>query len=126
MLAANELSVRRLAAPGTLPLAVSGGVRVIERFRSGSGGLRVTLAWPASLRGTAARRASGGLVRHAVPDTAPGETCQWCPQQVCGGLIPTSYCPKHGSAADPAMEWHPAGGVRCTHLTRPPAVEQPA
>lgn len=35
----------KLTAPGTVPLAVLGEVRVIERFRSGSGGLRVTLAW---------------------------------------------------------------------------------
>ncbi|MEU2834655.1 hypothetical protein ABZ667_39445 [Streptomyces lavendulae] len=28
-------------------LAVLGRVRVVERFRSGAGGLRVTLAWPA-------------------------------------------------------------------------------
>ncbi|MEV7526453.1 hypothetical protein [Streptomyces sp. NPDC091371] len=34
-------SVGRLTAPGTVPLAVLGRVRVIERFRSGAGGLRV-------------------------------------------------------------------------------------
>jgi hypothetical protein len=72
VLAADEgVSVRRLTAPGTPPLAVPGGVRVIDRFRSGSGGLRVTLTWPAGLRGTAARRAAGGTVRHAVPYAAP-------------------------------------------------------
>ncbi|WP_432089584.1 hypothetical protein [Streptomyces sp. bgisy095] len=114
----DGLSVRRLTAPATLPLAVPGRVRVIDRFRSGSGGLRVTLAWPAGLRGTADRRPRGGTVDHAVPHAAPGEACRWCPQQVCGGLIPVSYCPEHGSAAEPVMEWHPAGGVRCTHLTR--------
>ncbi|MFJ6722755.1 hypothetical protein [Streptomyces sp. NPDC091259] len=38
-------SLRRLTAPGTNPLAVMGEVRVIDRFRSGSGGLRLTLAW---------------------------------------------------------------------------------
>lgn len=36
--------LRRLTAPGTKPLAVMGAVRVIDRFRSGSGGLRLTLA----------------------------------------------------------------------------------
>ncbi|KJY26932.1 hypothetical protein VR46_39620 [Streptomyces sp. NRRL S-444] len=51
-LAAGEFgaSVGWLTAPGTAPLAVLGQVRVIERFRSGSGGLRVTLAWPAGRR----------------------------------------------------------------------------
>ncbi|MCF3181404.1 hypothetical protein IPZ70_15860 [Streptomyces polychromogenes] len=46
----------RLPAPGTVPLAVRGRVRVVERFRSGSGGSAgdVGLAWPAGLRGTAA------------------------------------------------------------------------
>ncbi|MER6392772.1 hypothetical protein ABT236_30445 [Streptomyces sp. NPDC001523] len=37
-------SLRRLTAPDTGPLAVPGQVRVTDRFRSGSGGLRVTLA----------------------------------------------------------------------------------
>ncbi|MEU3721511.1 hypothetical protein [Streptomyces sp. NPDC031705] len=40
-------AIRRLTAPGTVPLAVLSRVRVVERFRSGSGGLRMTLAWPA-------------------------------------------------------------------------------
>ncbi|MFF8262730.1 hypothetical protein [Streptomyces virginiae] len=67
-LAAGEFGavLRRLAAPGTGPLAVPGEVRVIERFRSGSGGLRLTLAWPAGLRGTAASGPAGGLVRHGL------------------------------------------------------------
>lgn len=61
-LAAGEFgaSVRRLTAPGSGPLDVLGDVRVIERFRSGSGGLRVTLAWPARVRGAAAEGAAGG------------------------------------------------------------------
>ncbi|MEU9039366.1 hypothetical protein AB0D45_31280 [Streptomyces sp. NPDC048352] len=52
-LAAGEAgaSVLRLTVPGAEPLAVVGEVRVVDRFRSGSGGLRVTLAWPAGLRG---------------------------------------------------------------------------
>lgn len=53
-------SVSRLTVPGTAPLAVLGEVRVIERFRSGSGGLRLTLAWPARVRGTAGPGAAGG------------------------------------------------------------------
>ncbi|MFE5678969.1 hypothetical protein ACFQ7B_12235 [Streptomyces erythrochromogenes] len=52
-------SLCRLTAPGTGPLAVPGMVRVIDRFRSGSGGLRLTLAWPAGLR----RPARDGRVR---------------------------------------------------------------
>nr|WSX54891.1 hypothetical protein OG409_00325 [Streptomyces sp. NBC_00974]WSX54908.1 hypothetical protein OG409_38585 [Streptomyces sp. NBC_00974] len=65
-------SVRRLTAPGTGPLAVLGEVRVIERLRSGSGGLRVALAWPAGLRG-AASAGSGGVERHGVAYAGPGE-----------------------------------------------------
>ncbi|MEU3668334.1 MULTISPECIES: hypothetical protein [Streptomyces] len=53
-------SVGRLTVPGTPPFAVLGEVRVIERFRSGAGGLRLTLAWPARLRGTAASGPAGG------------------------------------------------------------------
>ncbi|MFC8177015.1 helix-turn-helix transcriptional regulator [Streptomyces sp. NPDC057325] len=49
----DGLSVRCLTVPGTLPLAVPGRARVIDRFRSGSGGLCITLVWPAGLRGTA-------------------------------------------------------------------------
>ncbi|TDU73545.1 hypothetical protein [Streptomyces sp. KS 21] len=48
------LTVKHPAAPGTPPLAALGEARVIDRFRSGSGDLRLTLAWPAGLRGTAA------------------------------------------------------------------------
>ncbi|MGW4725444.1 hypothetical protein [Streptomyces sp. NPDC004291] len=111
-------SVRRLTAPVTPPLAVPGGVRVIDRYRAGSGGLRVTLAWPAGMRGTADRRPRGGTVEHAVPYAAPGEACV-CARQACGGLIPVPSCTGHGRTAEPVMEWHPAGGVRCTYLTRP-------
>ncbi|GGR67557.1 hypothetical protein [Streptomyces roseolus] len=118
VLAAADASVSRLTAPGTDPLALPGGARVIDRFRPGSGGLRVTLAWPSHLRGHAARTHTGGLLRHALPYTAPGTDCR-CAQQACGGIIPTPYCPDHGHTAEPALEWHPAGGIRCTHLTRP-------
>lgn len=127
VLAANGTgaSLRRLTAPGTPPLAVPGGVRVIDRYRAGSGGLRVTLAWPAGLRGTAAPRTgtrpADGLLRHGVPYTDPGQRCA-CARQACGGLVPVPYCTEHGRAADPAMEWHPADGIRCTHLTRRAAV----
>ncbi|MGA4946904.1 hypothetical protein [Streptomyces cinereoruber] len=119
------MSVRRLITPGTPSLAVPGRVQVIDRFRSGSGALRLTLAWPAGLRGTAApmtgTRPADGLVRHAVPHTAPGAQCVCARQEACGGLIPAPYCTEHGRTAEPAMERHPAGGVRCTHLTRPAA-----
>ncbi|MGA4980319.1 hypothetical protein [Streptomyces cinereoruber] len=96
-------------------------MRVIDRFRSGSG----SLAWPAGLRGSAARRTSSGLVCHAVPYAAPGKARQ-CARQTHDGLIPTLYCAEHGRAAEPAMEWHPADGIRCTHLTRRAAAPAPA
>ncbi|TVL88424.1 hypothetical protein [Streptomyces sp. SAJ15] len=110
-------SIRRLTAPGTDPLAVPDGLQVIDRFRAGSGGLRVTLAWPARLRGTAAQRPAGGVVRHGAPYATPSPACA-CARQPCGGLIPTPYCPDHGTAVNPVLEWHPAGGIRCTDLTR--------
>ncbi|MEW1906197.1 hypothetical protein [Streptomyces sp. NPDC086147] len=118
-------SLRRLTAPATPPLAVPGGVRVSEQYRSRLGGLRITLVWPAGLRGTADRRPRGGTVDHAVPHTAPGAQCV-CVRQACGGLIPISYCAEHSRTAEPVMEWHPAGGIRCAHLTRPAPAEQPA
>ncbi|MFI1280899.1 hypothetical protein ACH4U5_09055 [Streptomyces sp. NPDC020858] len=107
-------SVNRLTAPGTVPPAVLGEVRVIERFRSGSGGLLLTPAWPARLRGTAATDTSG-VVRHAVAYAGPGEECV-CRRHVCGGIVPASCCPEHGNTAAPAMEWHPGGGIRCADL----------
>ncbi|MFD7868128.1 hypothetical protein [Streptomyces sp. NPDC059783] len=117
-LAAGEFGavVRRLAVPGTDVLAVTGDVRVTDRYRSGEGGgLRVTLAWPAGLRGTAARAVGGGLVRHGVPYAAPEDSCP-CELHSCGGLTPKSWCPEHGTAAVPVMEWHPGGGIRCADL----------
>ncbi|CAL9634252.1 hypothetical protein SUDANB120_06158 (plasmid) [Streptomyces sp. enrichment culture] len=118
-LAAGETgaSVRRLAAPGAGPLAVMGEVRVIDRFRSGTGGLRVSLAWPARLRGAAEDR-RGGVARHAVPYVGSKGECP-CTRHDCGGLTPVSWCGEHGdSAGPPAMEWHPGGGVRCAGLAR--------
>ncbi|WP_191878505.1 MULTISPECIES: hypothetical protein [Streptomyces] len=116
-LAAGEFgaSVRRLTAPGTGPLAVPGRVQVIDRFRSGSGGLRVTLAWPAGLRGAASEGATGGLVHHGVAYVAPGDNCV-CRRFACGGVTTVSWCQQHGQDADPVMEWHPEGGLRCTAL----------
>ncbi|MFJ3728837.1 hypothetical protein ACIPYQ_40615 [Streptomyces sp. NPDC090045] len=128
-LAAGEFgaSLGRLAAPGTGPLAVPGEVRVIERFRSGSGGLRVTLAWPAGLRGTAAPGPAGGVVRHGIAYAGPGEACV-CARHDCGGVVPESWCAEHGDAVGPVMEWHPEGGIRCTDLSaaRSAAVGQTA
>ncbi|MFE5881536.1 hypothetical protein [Streptomyces hydrogenans] len=57
------------------------------------------------------------MVRHSVPCTAPSPACA-CAQQVCGGLSPTPYCPDHSTTKEPVLEWHPAGGIRCTELTR--------
>ncbi|MET9957141.1 hypothetical protein ABZ135_37080 [Streptomyces sp. NPDC006339] len=115
--AASEygVSVSRLTAPGASPLAVSGEVRVIDRYRAGAGGLRITLAWPARLRGAASPRPTGGQVRHGLPYAAPGPECV-CWRHDCGGLTPATWCAEHGRAAEPAMEWHPADGVRCTQL----------
>ncbi|MFI1712674.1 hypothetical protein [Streptomyces litmocidini] len=106
-------SIRKLTTPGTAPLAVPDAVRVIDRFKAGSGGLRVTLAWPAHLRGTASPRTTGGVIRHGLPYTAPSTACR-CARQTCGGIIPTPYCTEHGTAVELAMEWHPANGIRCT------------
>ncbi|MEW2268064.1 hypothetical protein ACGF5T_30425 [Streptomyces sp. NPDC047853] len=108
-------AVRRLAAPGTLPLTVFGGARVIDRSRRGAGGLRVTMSWPGALRGHLAPGQAGGQIRHGVPYTAPGPECS-CARQTCGGLVLTPYCPEHGPAVEPVMEWHPGGGIRCTAL----------
>ncbi|THA46542.1 hypothetical protein [Streptomyces sp. A1136] len=113
-------SLRRLTAPGTNPLAVMGEVRVIDRFRSGSGGLRLTLAWPAGLRG-AASAGSVGVVRHAVAYVGPGEACA-CKRHDCGGVVPVNWCREHGTEASPVMEWHPGGGIRCTLLAGRSAV----
>ncbi|MFJ9552097.1 hypothetical protein [Streptomyces erythrochromogenes] len=110
-LAAGEFGavLRRLAAPGAGPLAVPGEVRVIDRFRSGSGGLRLTLAWPAGLRGTAAPGPAGGVVRHGVAYAGSGEACV-CAHHGCGGVVPVSWCAEHGDAVGPVLEWHPAAG----------------
>ncbi|MER7521014.1 hypothetical protein [Streptomyces sp. NPDC126499] len=110
-------SVRRLTAPGTAPLAVTGEVRLTDRFRAGSGGLRVTLAWPARLRGTASTSPAGGVLRHGVPYAALGPECV-CQRHDCSGLTPATWCAEHGRAAEPAMEWHVGGGIRCTDLAR--------
>ncbi|MFC9297240.1 hypothetical protein ACFTWH_35705 [Streptomyces sp. NPDC057011] len=40
-------TLTRLTAPGAGPLAVLGEVRLTDRFRSGSGALRITLEWHA-------------------------------------------------------------------------------
>ncbi|WP_327267237.1 hypothetical protein OG444_40375 (plasmid) [Streptomyces sp. NBC_01232] len=110
-------SLRRLTAPGSGPLAVPGEVRVIDRFRSGSGGLRLTLAWPAGLRGAAGSGPAGGVVRHGVAYAGTGEGCV-CARHDCGGVVPVSWCAEHGDAVGPVLEWHPGGGIRCTDLSR--------
>ncbi|WP_190187840.1 hypothetical protein [Streptomyces cirratus] len=118
-LAAGEFgaSAGRLTAPGTVPLTVPGEVRLIERFRSGSGGLWVTFAWPAGLRGAAVEGSAGWVVRHGVPSVDSGEGCVLRPSD-CGGLVPVSCCAEHGDGAGPVMEWHPGGGIRCAVLHR--------
>ncbi|MGW4854989.1 hypothetical protein ACWEPZ_27550 [Streptomyces sp. NPDC004288] len=101
-------SLLRLTAPGTTALAVPDAVRVIEQFRAGSGGLRVTLAWPSHLRGTASPRTSGGVIRHALPYTASGTGCR-CARQTCGGIIPTAYCTDHGTTVTHGRSRVPGG-----------------
>ncbi|GLW04496.1 hypothetical protein [Streptomyces lavendulae] len=108
-------ALRRLTVPGGAVWAVPGGVRVVDRVRTGAGGLYVTLAWSAGLRGAASSRPTGGVIRHALPYSVPGEACV-CRRQECGGLVPVGWCVEHGDAAGPAVEWHPGGGLRCAVL----------
>ncbi|MFC7994522.1 hypothetical protein ACFUVQ_00060 [Streptomyces rochei] len=81
-------AIRRLTAPGTQPLTVLGGARLIDRSRRGAGALRVTVSWPGALRGHLAPGQAGGPARHGVPHTTPGPECR-CARQTCGGLLPT-------------------------------------
>lgn len=122
--------MRRLTAPGTGPLAVPGRVQVIDRFRSGSGGLRVTLAWPAGLRGAASEGATGGPAHHGVAYVTPGDNCV-CRRFACGGVTTVSWCQQHGQDADPVMEWHPEGACAArpwprSGRRRPRAVDRSA
>ncbi|MET9957453.1 hypothetical protein ABZ135_38700 [Streptomyces sp. NPDC006339] len=55
------------------------------------------------------------VARHALPYAVPGPQCV-CQRHACGGLTPADRCSEHSRAAEPAMEWHPEGGVRCTQL----------
>ncbi|MEV7420398.1 hypothetical protein [Streptomyces sp. NPDC089919] len=64
---ATGAAVNSLTVPGRTPLAVPGGAR----FAPPPVLQHLTLAWPAGLRGTAAG-SGGGVVRHGVPDAAPG------------------------------------------------------
>ncbi|MET9887185.1 hypothetical protein ABZZ20_29425 [Streptomyces sp. NPDC006430] len=110
-------SLRRLTVPGAAPLAVPGEVRVVDRFRTGSGGLKVTLAWPAALRGAASDGQAGGVVHHGLAYAGPGEACA-CQRHDCGGIVPVNWCQEHGTSAEPVLEWHPGGGIRCADLAR--------
>ncbi|KIF01187.1 hypothetical protein PL81_36985 [Streptomyces sp. RSD-27] len=80
--------MRRLTAPGRAALAVPEEVRVIDRFRTGSGGLRVTLAWPARLRGTAVEGPLRGVVRPTGAYAGPGLTLSRVP----GRRGPRCHC----------------------------------
>ncbi|KIF01189.1 hypothetical protein PL81_37000 [Streptomyces sp. RSD-27] len=116
-----------LAAPGAGPLAVLGEVRVIDRYRSGSGGPGPMLAWPARVRGGAAAEGpAGGVVCHGVPYADPPEGCV-CERQGSGGLVPVSWCAEHGNAAAPVMEWYPGDDPPSTALTaqRTPTAARP-
>ncbi|MFD9339588.1 replication-relaxation family protein [Streptomyces sp. NPDC060028] len=72
-------------------------------------------AWPSGLRGAAAERSAAGVVRHGMAYAGPGEGCV-CKRHDCGGVVPVSWCPEHGDAVGPVMEWHPGGGIRCAAL----------
>ncbi|MEU9945820.1 hypothetical protein [Streptomyces lavendulae] len=113
-------TLRRLTVPGSGVWAVLGEVRVLDRVRTGAGGLHVTLAWPARLRGTADGPA-GGAVRHGVPDVRTGQECV-CVRHDCGGLVPKSWCTEHGDAVGPVLEWHVGGGLHCARLAQDRAV----
>ncbi|MEU9946683.1 hypothetical protein AB0I08_42160, partial [Streptomyces lavendulae] len=113
-------TLRRLTVPGSGVWAVLGEVRVLDRFRPGAGGLHVTLAWPARLRG-AADGPAGGAVRHGVPDVRTGQECV-CVRHDCGGLVPKSWCTEHGDAVGPVLEWHVGGGLHCARLAQDRAV----
>ncbi|MFD7561049.1 hypothetical protein ACFV9E_42020 [Streptomyces sp. NPDC059835] len=93
-----------VTAPGARSLAVLGDVRVTDRFRSGSGALRITLEWPARLRGTASP-SGGGVVRHGIPEARTGEDCV-CERHDCGGLDPVLWCAEHGDEIAPVLDWH--------------------
>ncbi|MFF4331138.1 hypothetical protein ACFYZT_32115 [Streptomyces sp. NPDC001591] len=109
-------TLTRLTAPGAGPLAVLGDVRMTDRFRSGSGALRITLEWPARLRGTPAPT-GGGVVRHGVPQARTSEDCV-CERHDCGGLDPVLWCAEHGDDVAPVLDWHAGGGLRCAQLAR--------
>lgn len=57
------------------------------------------------------------MIRHGVPFVGSAEGCA-CRRYDCGGLVPVSWCVEHGDAVNPAMDWHPGGGIRCTLLAR--------
>ncbi|MEW1637552.1 hypothetical protein AB0469_26205 [Streptomyces sp. NPDC093801] len=99
---ASGATVSRLTAPGTGPLAVLGEARLTERFRSGSGGLRIRVEWPARLRGAASERLVGGVVRHGTAYAAPGGNCG-CRRFDCGGVDPVAWCREHGDTAQPVI-----------------------
>ncbi|MEU9088062.1 hypothetical protein [Streptomyces sp. NPDC048357] len=88
------LTVTHLATPGTPPLAVLGEARVIDRFRSGSGGLRLTPAWPAGPRGAAAQGRRAGWCATVSP--MPGRVTGAC------------------AGATTAAAWSPSPGARST------------
>lgn len=63
-------AVRRLAAPGTLPLTVLGGARGIDRSRRGAGNLRVTVSWPGAATSHRARPAASSATACRTPPPA--------------------------------------------------------
>lgn len=106
-----SVGVERLAVPGARLVAVRGSLRIVGRERPGAGGLWLELAWPAALRGMAAR--FWGVVEHAVLHSGTSADC-CCVRHDCGGVTPKSWCPDHGTAAGRVSEDHVEGGLHCT------------
>ncbi|WP_327732682.1 ATP-binding protein [Streptomyces nojiriensis] len=90
--------VRYLCDDPHAQLAVLGEARAIDRFRSGSGGLRLTLAWRAGLRGTAATGRGMGWSATASPVSGRARSA-------CAGAMT-------------AAAWSPSPGATNTALPR--------
>ncbi|EFL12778.1 predicted protein [Streptomyces sp. C] len=88
-----SVGVERLTVRAARPMAVRGSLRIAGRDRPGASGLWLELAWPAALRGTAAR--SGGVVEHAVlPSGTSADCCR--ARHACGAVTATPWCrPRH-------------------------------
>ncbi|MFJ3877173.1 hypothetical protein ACIPW5_06920 [Streptomyces sp. NPDC090077] len=99
----------------TVPLAVLDRVRVVERFRSGAGCLRVTLA---GLPACGERPPGTGvwpITRSCPRPRAPAAGVCSMP---AAGVTAVSWCPDHGPAEGRAVENHIEGGIHCAERAR--------